>query len=583
MSVLVRGLEDWTTPDERIEEPRLLAAVRAAALPTVNDLFVPPRSDPDSSEANKVGVGVIPFPDWMVCPVCRLLARRDSGLFKLEATKYSVDRNGYRHKTCPVAKGASPWAIPVRFVTACEQGHLDDFPWIDFAHGDKPVCDGPRLELLERGVAGSASEVFVHCKTCDQGRSLALAFGEENRERNMPQCSGRHPHLGIHETCDGKTRMRAMLLGASNLWFPVRRSALTLPRTAALSKLARRLLHDPQWSTLRSLVGPGQLETLMGTPLLSAYADTTADELRAAIKEATNAEDVGSKPAVQEDLLRDEWKVLARAAGIREDNLETRVAQAPTGYAQTIERVVLVSRLREVAGLIGFTRIDAPYDDEELAARVALSRNPSTWVPVSVVRGEGVFIQLKESAIADWVDTHQALAESFRVAHRLWRQARGKTDLDANFPGLRYVLLHSLSHALMRQLALASGYSQAAIRERIYSADPSGPDAPGMAGILLMTAAPDSEGTLGGLVAQGERDPVKRHLDLALERASLCSSDPFCSEHPREDDNLGIHGAACHACLFAPETSCERGNRYLDRVVLSDLVGDADASFFTAT
>jgi hypothetical protein len=134
----------------------------------------------------------------------------------------------------------------------------------------------------------------------------------------------------------------------------------------------------------------------------------------------------------------------------------------------------------------------------------------------------------------------------------------------------------------MRQLALASGYSQAAIRERIYSGEPGAPDAPAMAGILLMTAAPDSEGTLGGLVAQGERETLKRHLDVALERTTLCSSDPFCSEHPREDDNLGIHGAACHACLFAPETSCERGNRYLDRVVLSDLVGDAHASFFAA-
>ncbi|MBA2462698.1 MAG: DUF1998 domain-containing protein [Actinobacteria bacterium] len=583
MSVLVRGLEDWTTPDERIEESRLLAAVRSAGLPTVNDLFVPPRSDADSSEANKVGVGVVAFPDWLLCPVCRLLARRDSGLFKLETSKYSVDRNGYRHKTCPVAKGASPWAIPVRFVAACERGHLDDFPWIAFAHGDKPVCDGPRLELLERGVAGSASEVFVHCKTCDQGRSLALAFGEENRERNMPGCTGRHPHLGIHETCDSKTRMRAMLLGASNLWFPVRRSALTLPRTAGLSKLARRLLRDQHWATLRVMTAPGQIEAIASTPLLSAYVGVSADDLRAAIDEAVHAEAASSKPALQDDLLRDEWKVLARPTGIREDDLETVVAPPPDGYGSLVERIVLVPRLREVAGLIGFTRIDAPYDDELLAARVALSRAQSTWVPVSVVRGEGIFVQLMEKAVVAWVESNEALTESFRVAHRLWRHARGKTDLDANFPGLRYVLLHSLSHALMRQLALASGYSQAAIRERIYSANPGGPDSPAMAGILLMTAAPDSEGTLGGLVAQGEREALKRHLDVALQRASLCSSDPFCSEHPREDDNLGIHGAACHACQFAPETSCERGNRYLDRVVLSDLVGDAHASFFAAT
>ena len=166
------------------------------------------------------------------------------------------------------------------------------------------------------------------------------------------------------------------------------------------------------------------------------------------------------------------------------------------------------------------------------------------------------------------------------MAHRTWRSGRGKTDVNANYPGIRYVLLHSIAHALMRQLALASGYSQAAIRERIYSGAPGGADTPAMAGILLMTAAPDSEGTLGGLVAQGARATLERHLASAISTAELCSSDPFCAEHSRENDILGIHGASCHACLFAPETSCERGNRYLDRGVLAELVAGPNFSFF---
>lgn len=41
-----------------------------------------------------------------------------------------------------------------------------------------------------------------------------------------------------------------------------------------------------------------------------------------------------------------------------------------------------------------------------------------------------------------------------------------------------------------------------------------------------------------------------------------------------------LHGAACHACLFAPETSCERGNKYLDRGVLVDTFGRAKHAFF---
>jgi len=32
-----------------------------------------------------------------------------------------------------------------------------------------------------------------------------------------------------------------------------------------------------------------------------------------------------------------------------------------------------------------------------------------------------------------------------------------------------------------------------------------------------------------------------------------------------------LHGAACHCCCFASETSCEKANRYLDRRFLLTL------------
>ena len=55
----------------------------------------------------------------------------------------------------------------------------------------------------------------------------------------------------------------------------------------------------------------------------------------------------------------------------------------------------------------------------------------------------------------------------------------------------------------------------------------------------------------------------------------LCASDPLCAEHHPCREGVTLHGAACHACTFVPETSCERGNKYLDRSVL---VSDRGAS-----
>ncbi len=131
----------------------------------------------------------------------------------------------------------------------------------------------------------------------------------------------------------------------------------------------------------------------------------------------------------------------------------------------------------------------------------------------------------------------------------------------------------------MRQLALECGYTAASIRERIYAREPGDPAGP-MAGVLLYTAAADSEGTLGGLVSLGEPGSLGRHLDHALEQMRLCASDPLCAEHHPHREGITLHGASCHACLFAAETSCERGNKYLDRSVLVHTFGPDQLAFF---
>jgi hypothetical protein len=163
-------------------------------------------------------------------------------------------------------------------------------------------------------------------------------------------------------------------------------------------------------------------------------------------------------------------------------------------------------------------------------------------------------------------------------AHRRWRIAR-QLDPAEGWPGDRFVLLHTLAHALINELAIECGYSSASIRERIYSREP-GDGADPMAGILLYTAAPDAEGTLGGLVSLGTPERLGQILTAALEEVELCSSDPLCAEHFASVGEEALHNAACHACLFIAETSCERGNRYLDRNVLVDTFTHAGIELF---
>lgn len=141
----------------------------------------------------------------------------------------------------------------------------------------------------------------------------------------------------------------------------------------------------------------------------------------------------------------------------------------------------------------------------------------------------------------------------------------------------RYVLLHTLSHLLIRQLSLECGYSGASIKERIYSTYP-GSDVK-MAGILLYTSSSDSDGSLGGLVRKGRPESFEVIFRNMLQEASWCSSDPICIEsHAQGYDSLNY--AACHACSLLPETSCEMRNCLLDRAAVVGTIKDRERGFF---
>jgi hypothetical protein len=585
LSVMVMGLNDWDpTHAVEISELRLLAAVKHHLGSQVERLLSPPIA-PDTTvvpgpfdESALIGVPVAPFPRWVVCPSCRLLAPLGSGLFVLKVDPYRPDRTRYVHQICPIGP-RPPTANPARFLVACAKGHLEDFPWMAFVH--RGVACPALLRFHELGVSGEAADVEVRCDVCQAQRRLVEAFGEEGR-RSLPSCRGRRPHLRDYEEgCD--ELVRAILLGASNSWFAIVVSVLSVPSESG--KLEQ--LVEAHWAVLSQATSRDIVAAFRAIGQLRAFAQYTDDQVWQAI-EAYRAPST-AEPSGEVDLKRPEWDALFRPdPGRNTEDFRLVTVPSPPEYAQSFAQVVLAERLREVRALIGFTRIESPGDFGEEAyvtpeRRAPLSRTPPQWLPASEVRGEGVFIQFREEAIRSWLAERgqRAHEADFLEAHRGWRRIRRLDPVDAGFPGLRYVLLHTFSHALMRQLALECGYTAASIRERVYSAPPDDPKGP-MAGVLLYTAAPDSEGTLGGLVSLGEPSRLGRLIDQALEAARLCASDPLCAEHHPWRDGQSLHAAACHACLFVPETSCERGNRYLGRAVLVETVHAPDLAFFKA-
>jgi hypothetical protein len=613
-SAVVAGLDDWDRLggahlQMELLEPRLLAAVRYECGRQVKELRTPARAEETQSPFDlwaRIGVPVLPFPRWLRCTACSALgqfgASAQTSQFSVQNDNpYRPDKAQFIHTICP--NGKKSRAVPARVVAVCPNGHLDEFPWMEFVH-QGPPCAHPRLKIYDSGSTTRPTDSTVECTACKAKRQLSHAFHSTNKTP-MPACRGRHAHLRHFDTKPCPHELQPMLLGASNLWFPVTRAALSLPGDKGISQREserlRELIQDLPSGALAVLAKHRGLER--ASDLLGKGVDTELALLidfnaqwqalkgfrpevieQALGKGSTTA----SVPEEKPNLLVPEWRLFDNPASAPKDDPDFQVREVapPTDFEGWIQRTVLVERLREVMAMIGFTRIDSaePDDDGEStggAVMAPLVKSPKsmTWVPAAETRGEGIFIQLPEERVRQWADRVSATEriDALRQAHHAWRSRRGLEATE--WPGARYLLLHTLAHALINELALECGYSAASIRERIYAAEPSG-SSPAMAGILLYTAAPDSEGTLGGLVSLGEPDTLGRLLRQAIEKARLCSTDPMCAEHVAVEDQEVLHNAACHACVLVPETSCEGANRYLDRAVLADTLAHDKVHYF---
>ncbi|MFB6613192.1 DrmB family protein [Streptomyces sp. NPDC056367] len=591
-SVLVKGLESWShsgLTDYVIDEPRLRTAVNRSlqlyGAAQINELRSAPwvegaDSSPKDAAAQAVGVPVTPFPQWLRCTACNLLAPIDAEAFTFVNNN---PRTPHEAKFVHDCKRGKPLAVAARFTLVCITGHLDEFPYVPFVHHGNACSKAPRPLLRMKDHGGNqAANVTLECVACGEQRNIRDAMGERGR-RNLPACRGRHPHLGTYEAgCAEEATL--MVAGASNQWFPMTLSALALPpgKNADLAELV-----EERWAELQNVTSRVVFDAFAGTPVYAYLKEYDAEALIAAVQAhqdrltGKKAEDTAG-PVTPPDLLSPEWAVLSSSpVPDATDDFALEEVTVPDRLKDLFADVRQVQRLREARALIGFTRLDAPDPESpEIATPVRLSRTSQNWVPASEVRGEGIFLRVREELMAEWeermrkspaMQAHREAFARFRT-NRKSDRLHGPFDPMRGWPGERYLALHSLSHLLIRTISLECGYSSASLGERIYAGDEDNP----RTGILIYTAVPDSEGTLGGLVSLAEDPHFERIVRRALRDASRCSSDPLCAERLPHEPADYLHGAACHVCLFVSETTCERGNRFLDRRFLVPLGDETD-------
>lgn len=622
-SIMPAGLDDWepiwkrrgTVP--RIEEPRLLRVVQLHLGPQVGELRPfpwQPTARAQSREGLDLGIPARVFPQWMRCTGCDYLGPLSRFTYT-NTHPFRPDLAGFDHVGCPGRARAgtkrpvsgskkprrSP-AVPARYLLACPDGHLDEFPYGLWVHRGNPCPSGapvPDLKLIDTNLGQGASAIVV-CTQCRATRAMSEAQGESGAKK-LPVCRGRHPHLNAFDTACGN-ESKLMMMGASNLWFAATQSIIVMPRTTGERRTALASTLRTQFTPEKIAKYAGDLDTLRDVLDGRCDLDGVGDEdLAGAVSEALapTPSDEERREQLQTwdpvELLVPEWDYLQKPSlfAQQENASGLMVTEKTTGamLPGQITRVIAVNRMKKVNAVIGFTRIDEMDRVGDLATRlVKLTRTGRpAWVPAAEDRGEGVFLQLDENAVATWEAQvlRTGVWRSHRESHRRnfarrFSVTAALIDPDTRLPPPRYWLVHTLAHLLIREMAMSCGYGAASLSERLYAWQAT-EQRPAAAGLLICTTASDSEGTLGGLVALSEPDRLQSLVASALRRATRCSSDPVCAGRVPRDPEDFLHGAACHCCCFASETSCEKANRFLDRRFLLDLPtndGELAPAFF---
>ena len=596
IGLLTAGLDHWYQREDGtggvVEDEFIIEEWRLQRLLRVDHFRIPPDyREPwryDSGTPNiDLTVPFLRFPRWHFCPWCDRLDERP------------LSERGY--PKCPECN-RDLYQVP--FVSMCEAGHLQDFPWREWVHRQKiPTCNG----VLRLKATGSAtlSGQKVSCDKCEKDRNLsqittAYPDGSTYLSKTLTDddndfyCPGYLTWLGEGVKDECTAHLRGSLRSAANVYFAHVRSSIYLPRgTHAVPDELINLLSTPPISTpLKTVLdafggieGTGNLEKAVeGITKQPRYAPKfEIYEKKQIIEAAHIAFSAQNQDAVEdnnddllmtaEDFRREEYVVLRESideellrikpAGLQEYDLDV------AGY---FSRIMLVDKLRETRALTGFSRVFAT-NNQTLAGRKAMLRKNNTpwnnWLPAYEVYGEGIFFEFDEEQLSKWEQQLEVVSRIQRLDER-YSNVQQNRRLEEQEITPRFVLLHTFAHILMNRLTFECGYSSAALKERLYvSNDLANP----MSGVLVYTADGDAEGTMGGLVRMGKQGYIEPVIRRALQDATWCSVDPVCTEiggsGGQGPDSCNL--AACHNCALVPETACEHFNRFLDRVMV---VGD---------
>ncbi|TMO22376.1 DUF1998 domain-containing protein [Pseudoalteromonas sp. S4741] len=566
-SAIVSGLDFWR--EDKLEN---ISEIDLCRLLEVKELKSPPSGD------NNDYIPAKRFPRWLECSSCHYLG--------VIGTQFDEKADGI--PSC-ASSNCNGWGVPTRLISVCyssnpsetaSEYHLDDFPWIYWAHKNNDKCSAPRVRVSSDGKKTGLDGMILKCD-CGAKNSLQGALGSDAL-KNI-SCNGNSPWLNSRKECD--KNIRALLRGASNVYFPVTASTISIPPNS--SRLVQ-LLQSLKYKEFTTMYTEGRRRAEDVADMLYEKQDFSSLEPDAITKALKSLKEAQSSARTEAERKTEEREALIRnypAEDIGDEQEEgdfevekvslSQLDIATPGLSIFINNLSLVHRLREVIAFRGFTRLESPITANHFSVKCApISNKKLNWLPAIENRGEGIYFELNNESLKEW-ESKLSVQKRIGILKKNYLRSTLSNAMDGEAlePTARLILLHTLSHLLIRQLSLECGYSSASLKERLYFSE-------GYCGVLISTASAASDGTLGGLVRQGKPNNFVNTLFNALYEAEWCSSDPLCIDSEGQGSEA-LNLASCHACGLISETSCALRNMFLDRALLIGQSEGDDVGFFS--
>lgn len=501
------------------------------------------------------------FPRYAVCKKCGLLHNNPWR---------NADGNDFDSLKCG-GKNCNGQLEQVAWCAVSKQGYLDEVPWHKICHlGGSQNCHADVNEPYLRLMTNKAGRKIVKCLRCEEhgiessNQFLKKKIGFINRQQ--PWISDRPKAIEEHD-------VEIVEINSPAVYFPERTNALVIPPESRINKgtVVDQLYNNSQLCReLESIRQP--LRKKGRIKKIATEYRCSVDEIKDALRQIRDG-----YPSIEietsGDMLEDEYRAfLTPLESVREDEdfvtdhkTESWKKISPSlsgdllSVNQLIDTLIVAKRLREIEIFKGFRRYKPDFSERELVVPPDID-GEADWLPAIELFGEGVFFTLNIDTLARWENLPEVRSRVDELVTRY--ENSGVTLIEDPNITARFLLLHTLSHLLIRELETTSGYPAASLKERIYCSS-----ARNLAGILIYTTVADIAGSLGGIIESAEPKQFLSMVDNAFKHAQWCSLDPVCSEHEGQGPGW-LNRAACHGCALVPEPSCAFGNVLLDRVFI---------------